>query len=76
MPKNNKKYDKFYSHCGFHLLNIDTKPFKDGTPFIGLTIYEHKSGNTGKPFKNPKELGTVTLIGNEAIKFIERIKNI
>lgn len=59
---------KFYCSCDFHYVDVDKKPI-DGTPLIGLTIYEHRSGITGKPFKKPKELGTVVLIGKEAIKF-------
>lgn len=59
---------KFICHCEFHIIDCDTRPIK-GIDYIGLTIYQHKSMKTGKIFIKPKELGTVTLIGKEAIKF-------
>ncbi len=68
---------KFECHCGLHIIDVDIKPI-EGIPYIGLTIYEHRSGQTGKLYKKPKQQGTVTLIGKEAERFrdlINRVKN-
>jgi 5-deoxy-D-glucuronate isomerase len=59
---------KFKCNCDFHIIECDKRPI-NGLNYIGLTIYEFRSGNTGKLFKKLKELGTVILIGKEAIKF-------
>ena len=58
----------FSCSCDFHKITVDIRPL-EGEDFVGLTIYEHKSGQTGKIFKKLKELGTVVLIGKEARKF-------
>lgn len=65
---------KFKCNCGFHFVDIDTKPLKlSKEKYIGLTIYEYRSMQTGKIYKKPKELGTVVLIGKEVIKFKKEI---
>jgi hypothetical protein len=64
---------KFKCNCDFHIIEVDKIPL-EGMEYLGITIYEHRSGNTGKLFKKPKELGTVTLIGKEAKKFREYLK--
>lgn len=60
--------DKFICNCDFDYIDIDTRPIKN-LAYIGMTIYEHRSKNTGNLFKKPKEVGTVTLIGKEALQF-------
>jgi hypothetical protein len=64
---------KFKCHCDFHIIDVDITPLKfKGVPdedYIGITIYNHISMQTGKKFKKPIEEGTVTLIGEEARKF-------
>ena len=64
---------KFKCNCDFHIIEIDTKPIKGFEDYIGLTIYNHRSEQTGKYFKKPIELGTVVLIGKEARKFKKEI---
>ena len=59
----------FKCNCDFHIIDCDKRPLKSGTDYIGLTIYEHRSSDTGKIYKNPIELGTVVLIGKEAKAF-------
>jgi len=63
---------KCYCDCKFHMIEVDTKPIH-GEDYIGLTIYNHVSENTGKLLKKPIELGTVVLIGKEARKFKKEI---
>ena len=59
---------KFKCHCEFHVIDVDTTPIH-GKDYIGMTIYNHKSEQTGNEFKHPKEMGTIVLIGEEARKF-------
>lgn len=70
--KGNKKFE---CGCNFHIVDVDIRPI-DKIPYIGMTIYEHRSGYTGKLFKKPKELGTVVLTGKEALKFKEFIEGV
>ena len=69
---------KFYCDCKLHMIDVDKRPLKfkklEQLDYYGLTIYEHRSGVTGKLLKKPKELGTVILIGKEAKKFKKYIK--
>jgi hypothetical protein len=65
---------RFECDCGLHRLDIDIKPLKfpkikEVEDYIGITIYGHKSGITGKKLKKPIAQGTVVLIGKEARKF-------
>lgn len=65
---------RFKCDCGFHIIDLDTKPLKlSKEKYLGLTIYNHRSEQTGKYFKRPKELGTVVLIGKEVEKFKKEI---
>jgi len=70
---------KFKCDCKLHIMTVDKRPltFIDGSKedYIGFTIYEHRSGKTGKKYKKPRELGTVVLIAEEAKKFKKWIKN-
>ena len=59
---------KFKCGCGFHIIDINITPIK-GEDFVGIVIYNHKSEDTGKIYKKPKEMGTVVMIGKEAKKF-------
>jgi hypothetical protein len=59
---------KFKCDCKFHIVDIDITPIH-GEEYIGMTIYNHISVNTGKKLKKPIELGTVVLIGKEARAF-------
>jgi len=68
-----KKKMKFKCHCGFHIIDIDTEPL-EGENYIGISIYNHISTNSGKKLKKPIHEGTVVLIGEEARKFKEFIK--
>jgi hypothetical protein len=54
------------------MMEVDTTPIY-GEDYIGITIYNHISENTGKLLKKPIELGTVVLIGKEARKFKKEI---
>lgn len=67
--------NKFYCNCDFHYIDADIRPIDD-IAYVGMTIYEHKSGVTGKSFKKPKELGSVVLIGKEALKFKSMISKV
>jgi len=60
---------KFNCHCQMHILTCDKKPLSYKGDYIAFTIYEHRSGYTGKLFKKPKEKGTVVLVDKEAKKF-------
>lgn len=66
---------KFKCSCDFDLLEVDIKPLKlsPKEDCISFVIYEYRSGNTGKLYKKPKELGGVVLIGKEARKFLQYI---
>lgn len=66
---------KFKCDCDFHIIDVDIEP-TEGIPYIGLTIYEHRSPKTGKLYKKPKEQGTVVLIDKEAIKFRNLISQV
>lgn len=66
---------KFKCHCNMHMIDVDIKPLNLMTDYIGMTIYNHRSEQTGKLLKKPKEMGTVVLIGKEAKKFAEYFKN-
>jgi hypothetical protein len=60
----------FTCSCEFHNITVDIRPLKNSQiEFVGLTIYEHRSGKTGRLLKKPRELGTVVLIDKEARKF-------
>jgi hypothetical protein len=62
--------EKFKCNCDFHIIEVDNTPLK-GEDYIGITIYNHRSEQTGNEFKKPKEMGTVVLIGEEARQFIK-----
>jgi hypothetical protein len=64
---------KFTCHCEFHIIDVNIRPIF-GEDYVGITIYNHKSEQTGKLFKKPIEMGTVVLIGKEARKFKKYIK--
>lgn len=64
---------KFKCSCDFHIIECDKKPIED-EDFISFAIYEHRSGHTGKLYKNPKLKGDVVLIGKEARRFKKWIK--
>ena len=66
---------KFLCSCDFHIVDVDIRPLKNSKiEFVGLTIYEHRSGKTGKLLKHPRELGTVVLVDKEAKKFRDYLK--
>jgi len=64
---------KFKCNCGFHIIEVDNTPLGNSEDYIGLTIYNHISMQTGKKFKKPIEEGTVVLVGEDVKKFIEYI---
>lgn len=66
--KTMKKSKVFKCNCQIHSIEVDTTPINN-IEYIGLAIYEYRSTKTGKIYKKPRELGTVCLIGKEAIKF-------
>jgi len=70
MKKKINYYKKFICNCDFHIIDVNNKPL-EGEDYIGLTIYNHRSEKTGKLFKEPKESGTVVLIGKEAREFVK-----
>jgi hypothetical protein len=61
---------KFKCNCDFHIIEVDNTPLK-GEDYIGITIYNNRSEQTGTEFKKPKEMGTVVLIGEEARQFVK-----
>ena len=62
--------------CGCELHKVEIEEFKvDGEKFIGISVYEHKSMNTGKLLKKPKLLGDVILHPDQAKKLKEWIKD-
>lgn len=65
---------KFKCHCNMHIVDINKRSLK-GEDYISLTIYNHRSMETGKYFKKLKEEGTVVLIGSEARKFKKWLNN-
>ena len=64
--------NKFYCNCDFHYIDVNVKSIGD-VACVDMTIYQHRSEDTGKLFKKPKELGTVVLIGKEALEFKRKI---
>lgn len=66
---------QFECLCGLRILEIDDKPLDNDTPFLIVDILQHKSERTGKLFKKPHCLGTVTLMGWELKKFYGWAKN-
>jgi hypothetical protein len=63
---------KFICNCDCHYIDIDNRPIY-GEDYIGMTIYQYRSEETGKIYKKRKKLGTVVLIGKEATKFKKEI---
>jgi len=61
--------EKFKCSCNFHIIEVDNTPLH-GEDYIGITIYNHRSEQTGKLYKKPIEMGTVVLIGKEARELI------
>jgi hypothetical protein len=64
---------KFTCSCDFHTIVVDIRPLNN-IEFVGLTIYESRSGQTGKLLKRPRELGAVVLLDKEAKKFKDYLK--
>ena len=58
----------FKCHCNEHFITVKNR-IVINKDYIGLTIYEVKSINTGRKLKKLREMGTVVLIGEEAKKF-------
>jgi len=69
---------KLWLECGCKFHKIEIEEFtidKVEGSFISFCIYEHRSGKTGKLFKNRKLIADVVLHPKEAKFFKEAFKN-
>ena len=70
-----KKPIKLTCGCDFHQIEMEEFTIKNeqGT-FLAISLFEHKSGKTGKLYKKPRPIGDVILHPEEVVRLKDYLK--